>query len=827
MEEDQDNEGAFKPTPSELWSAAFSRTQPVWGGEEEIMLPVTGGADVDSGLTLEQDKYLFLEEKLSQDHIRLLYLISSYSKPAVEAEDVESWVRQHIIYCFVFEGIVSGVFNYDYSASSELVGSSRILMNVSQEGKDDLDDLREMNLINTLRLSSSHHQTVTAYQISKLGVTILGRKLTSISKRAVESFIRTSDGELLSVELEDGEFFFRTKAGYSMPSTVTVTEDVSYVSSPYLPNCVRRSARALSNNAFRAPEAASGKTSIRDELSEVVHLGEVRVLLGEYVPLGDNAIVDLCEKLGCRARVQGGMFSDLIDVNPEGVCLDTPQGLTGVRVLEFDLMNFVNYEADIHFAEKVGIVQVENFGVHVQVDGLVAYGLKVDAILNNSADNISLDLLARVLVDVNNDSSRIVDSLISEYQRTLLDLVYYGDRESRDKIVIILAENIDPKMSAELFLDGEDHESELKQILGDTHSAHNLSDEDICIIGRNGILIAGSGCLRFESILFSYLGLASREKFARYFFARSFVLDDALRQIRYNVTHHEEDPNSVVNIRRFLSKVSREVILMDECLTYLEESCQEFKKLPATNLASEIKLMELLCIDVQFKSLKKRVLDMRKNVKGAIRELQSLQSLTDMISQTQAFKLQDLTVANNQAIEELSKAGESQAVDLELMRNMVAGILALALFDRLSGFHLNVSGKTSIEGYDSSFGNFLVQTPGAFFGFGLLFWGLWKVIYLLPNLRARLAQGRAGRSLTVKFQINRKLNTDRMLDFILYKAVLFETVDTNSEDEVRRTAHPISSAFFCNTHIFNAVVRFVVSRGKRLIQANGEDLRQG
>jgi hypothetical protein len=61
-------------------------------------------------------------------------------------------------------------------------------------------------------------------------------------------------------------------------------------------------------------------------------------------------------------------------------------------------------------------------------------------------------------------------------------------------------------------------------------------------------------------------------------------------------------------------------------------------------------------------------------------------------------------------------------------------------------------------------------------------------VYLLPNLRARLAQGRAGRSLTVKFQINKKLNTERMLDFILYKAVLFETVDTNSEDEVRQSA---------------------------------------
>lgn len=32
--------------------------------------------------------------------------------------------------------------------------------------------------------------------------------------------------------------------------------------------------------------------------------------------------------------------------------------MTGVRVLEFDLLNFVNFEADIHFAEDEGIVQV-------------------------------------------------------------------------------------------------------------------------------------------------------------------------------------------------------------------------------------------------------------------------------------------------------------------------------------------------------------------------------------------------------------------------------------------------------------------------------------
>ena len=58
---------------------------------------------------------------------------------------------------------------------------------------------------------------------------------------------------------------------------------------------------------------------------------------------------------------------------------------------------------------------------------------------------------------------------------------------------MILAQTINPKMSASLFLDGKEHESEVKQILGDTFSSHDLSDNDVIIIGRQGLLVAGRG----------------------------------------------------------------------------------------------------------------------------------------------------------------------------------------------------------------------------------------------------------------------------------------------------------------------------------------------
>ena len=60
---------------------------------------------------------------------------------------------------------------------------------------------------------------------------------------------------------------------------------------------------------------------------------------------------------------------------------------------------------------------------------------------------------------------RLTDrSQVAEHQRELLDIVYYDDRENRDKFTIILADSIEPKMPAEKYMDKESFENELKQV---------------------------------------------------------------------------------------------------------------------------------------------------------------------------------------------------------------------------------------------------------------------------------------------------------------------------------------------------------------------------
>ena len=67
------------------------------------------------------------------------------------------------------------------------------------------------------------------------------------------------DGDdLLKVSWDGSAFWLRSNSGYERESTVTDTEDVSYVSSPYLPNCLRHGGRESVSNADKAHLSAAG-----------------------------------------------------------------------------------------------------------------------------------------------------------------------------------------------------------------------------------------------------------------------------------------------------------------------------------------------------------------------------------------------------------------------------------------------------------------------------------------------------------------------------------------------------------------------------------------
>jgi WD repeat-containing protein 35 len=330
----------------------------------------------------------------------------------------------------MYECIVAGVLDYDYAPCSLMIGTQRVWMNITQEGKDDIDDLREGGLVNGLKLASDSFIPITAYQCSLKGLEllkILPRELKDEVDEAIHGPEDPYTDELLACrwcaeedaraqymdemekfkaglgpppeedEMPGGYFELYTESGYARESDVTETEDVSYVSSPWLPECLRdmasnRCREHMTDNSNRAHESAAGESDIKDELSEAITLENVCVMVGEWVPFGSNTIVALNEKLSTADRCQGGMFTGEADKDADHGSykngkfthvLYQPRQLgenTEVKILDYDLTECINFEASIKFPEAPGIVQVEEFGMHVSCEGALVYSMKIDAI---------------------------------------------------------------------------------------------------------------------------------------------------------------------------------------------------------------------------------------------------------------------------------------------------------------------------------------------------------------------------------------------------------------------------------------------------------------
>ena len=85
----------------------------------------------------------------SVDEVKILYLIALHARPAISSDESESWIRQLPLWVLLYEGVAEGIIDADYAPASVLVpipgfGSKRMWLNISQESKSYVDNLREV-----------------------------------------------------------------------------------------------------------------------------------------------------------------------------------------------------------------------------------------------------------------------------------------------------------------------------------------------------------------------------------------------------------------------------------------------------------------------------------------------------------------------------------------------------------------------------------------------------------------------------------------------------------------------------------------------------------
>ena len=527
----------------------------------------------------------------------------------------------------------------------------------------------------------------------------------------------------------------------------------------------------MTSNADQAYKSAEGDNNIDAELSEMFVTKNMRALVTEWIPFGANQIVGLNDRLGALDRCQGGFFTNQTDNNPTDTALETGSDVTNVKILDFDYIRFTNFEANINYAEAEGIIQVEFFGMHLNVSGNIIYGMEIEAIGARQKDDVSIDELSRLLVDVHQDSSEIMDDLLTPYQRILIDMVYSGDAPNRPKYNMLICDELVPHLPPEMYIDRSERECELKQVLGNLFSATELGDEHMLILGRAGCLFAGYKAKDYDQFIVVYLLLMSLDGFLKSYFSRTFRTDVTITQCYDLVEVIDHDPNNLQKLREELSEVGKELILLKAILDFMTVSHGNvvLPESPDEDLDPVgHALFDKLNMKTLHHDLGLRLVDLVKLINGADSKAQILTQTSNTLTRRSMANTVNGIDSNYQALVAAAAADERASVAGEIMELIFAGSFTFDFIDRISGDDfVGSNGTDGVYGSAMWIPNFLVpfciQYPFLWFFVNML----WMAggLVLMKKGMAWLMDQQLG-ALSYTKVTNRRVDLERLTKYL-------------------------------------------------------------
>ena len=172
--------------------------------------------------------------QMSGDAKRLLILIDRFSEPAHTRDDREIWIKKTPLASLINRGVRTGTFK-EYDVAPILVnymGLNRFA-SISKEGEDDVADLREMGLLERLKLATSHHIYVSAYRITPAGQDVV-KDIEKEHKDAIDKMLSCEKcGGSVDIEArEDAPYLVCVECGDEVRVAIFDIDEVAYVSSP-------------------------------------------------------------------------------------------------------------------------------------------------------------------------------------------------------------------------------------------------------------------------------------------------------------------------------------------------------------------------------------------------------------------------------------------------------------------------------------------------------------------------------------------------------------------------------------------------------------------
>ncbi|MHA1345915.1 MAG: hypothetical protein ACTSVO_13125 [Candidatus Heimdallarchaeaceae archaeon] len=194
--------------------------------------PDLAGKDIFEALTRDQQVLLYTTDYLTK------WMISD--EHILKSEEDKVWIKELPLWAIIYYQITHGSYEtYDYAPTSiQFFGRSSFTVNLSYEGVDDIEDLRELDILEKIRLSTSKHGFVTAYRIAEIGEKFLKGIPRDVieevetlfycenCKTRMHFYMNLDDSPSVIIDCPDCD-------DSDVHLDFLKSEDVSYVSKPY------------------------------------------------------------------------------------------------------------------------------------------------------------------------------------------------------------------------------------------------------------------------------------------------------------------------------------------------------------------------------------------------------------------------------------------------------------------------------------------------------------------------------------------------------------------------------------------------------------------
>ncbi|NIS13912.1 MAG: hypothetical protein GWN18_17495, partial [Thermoplasmata archaeon] len=148
---------------------------------------------------------------------------------------------------------------------------------------------------------------------------------------------------------------------------------------------------------------------------------DLKLSISEWVPFGQNAISTFNDSIDSLKGIKSSLLTGTVDEEPDTSNFEIEPRFTRVYLEDFDKYNWIKFKAFVEYPEEVE--QIEELATWVDKAGFVNYSLSMEEV-EGKTSKFSLDETSYILADLIEDTSIMIEALLTQFQRRALRSVY-------------------------------------------------------------------------------------------------------------------------------------------------------------------------------------------------------------------------------------------------------------------------------------------------------------------------------------------------------------------------------------------------------------------